>query len=309
MAKSLQIAPYELRFIPAQPNEHSTEATNQDHPWLVACHPDILQRRVFLGVLATHATKRRNDPLANCYLETKTEFHREGSAQPSVPAIAAEKNAGTKLSTALDFQNIWTFSFAHDDTSHPAPVLITPEPRDVASRLKSRFRKHVSPPNPRRADRAWRVGQVCRVRLDQTSQRIVKGRPQTLRGNLATLQQILPQWSTQALELPCLIVASDQPERELGKAPYRAVTVTPLIVLPDSERKLKRPIVTVPGLRTATGENVVLQVLTLLLFTVGYNQNHATTRVEPGCFGFPDGYTVPGAEMDRILEDIHRIIG
>lgn len=308
MPPQAPFAPFQLRFVPAQPSPHRGEATNKDHPWLIACGRDVLDRhRVFLGPLATHACGRRDNPRLNRFYDTATKFYRDGVEYRVQPESGCKEMGPDEApTTCIDYQNVWTFSLDHDRTWGRAPTLHSPPIEHVRSRLKSRFCKHQSPSHARSGDPKWRVGRVCTVTLDGNGKVLENGRWRPRAGNLSTVRQVLPTWSREALELPCLIVASDQPERELGNDPWRAVTVIPIVSPTLLSRGPRHPTIKIPK---PVGEETTLYAITLLLFTIGYDQSYRSTRVRPGCPGFPERYVVPDAELDNVLKDIHRIFG
>lgn len=307
ISEKTPLEPFQLRYIPPQARAHTTEARNDLHPWLIACSDAVLDWKLFVGPLVTHALERHDNPKLNCYYKLAS-FERNG--KPYNPKARRARFGQTKWSdkSYIDSQNIWTFTLDHDDTRTPAATLVSPSREEVCAELRSRFTLFEGRvPAPE-----WSVGRICSVTLDRSQiVRTSDGSVDFRHGDVFTLKKLLPDWLMRDTALPCVIVASDQPKRAEGKTPWKAVTVVPLV---DASAFPKRyvsmnPIVTVPPRPGQEDRPDKMTALTLLLFSVGYDEADPTTRLKANHEAFPLDYEVPAAELQPILNDIHRIIG
>lgn len=259
----------------------STEGLNDGHPWVIATPDTLLKRRLFIGVLQTHSSNRG-------YFSIELE--------PRARLIGGSQSQSSRTEY-ICYQNVHTLTTAHIRAS---PYVLLPPPNARTALLKAlreRFSFRVGSRNS-----PWDVGRMCTIKLNPSAS---PSEP----GDLSTLKTVLANheidWLHRNAMLPAVIVASDEvaPAPTPDRAPWRAVTVVPLIL---SEKLQAAGAPWLPlGLRDEKGDQVRLSALTRCVLTVHYDADpkraKGPPRVQCGHDPFADDYVVPARSLKPIL--------
>lgn len=268
----------QVRFCLPQPRMHAAEARNRRHPWYILSPPERMRAGTFIGCLVTHASERAHCESTNLLYQNVCLSPRPTDPRPSY----------------LDAQNIWTLTFQHISPYDRTYYHVTAPPRrELLDIIRSRFvfRPQRSKGSP------WDVGRVCTVTLYSDPQ--VPGDLDTLRA-LLTIPTVSIAAYSDVLEVPCLIVATDQDDRRLASRIWNAVTVAPLVHSPRL-LELDNPSLPLPP---PNDTSTRVAVLTQLLMTVNYSRKpNYPPRVTADNRYFPN-YRAPDNDLARVLADI-----
>ncbi len=296
--KTIPFARWQLRYHPGRSDLRGHEEGKEDRPWLVLSGRRVeeLELGIFQACSVTTAGDRT---VSTVYLEPPdkkkpAQFHPRGH-----PGF-------------LDTQQLWTFSTEQDTTIPPVPSLAEGHRFSVTDRIS----RHLHCGTNINVASNVAVGSVVWVELLAGTDRA--------QSDLLALHTLLRKetgvdWPFRPTRLPCVVIASNLPERSAGNPTYELITVVPVVHAPAYQnRNSDNPFIELEGVLAEDGKPLSMSILTQVLLTVDYREQPWIRRngkrsPQPRRVFFDDGpvqnWRLPPAMRTKMLEEIQTILG